>query len=307
MARPHVLIAGAGIGGLTAALALLKRGIDVDVYEQAHELREIGAGLQLSANGNRVLYALGVGDELTAAGVRSDRQGSAALEQRTDLEALRPRRGLGGALRLPVLHRVPPRPARDPRAGRAAREAGRHPSRRALHRLHPGRRPRDPALRRGRGRGRRAGRRRRRALADPAGALRRGLTGVHRPRRLARHDPDVAPPRSHAAAGRHQLDRPRRARRALPGARRRVHELRRHRRARRLAGRVVDRAGHGRRVRAGFPRLAPGRPRHDRQHRRAVQVGADGPPADGRGGRSAESRCSATPAIRPCRCSPRAR
>ena len=59
-----MLVAGAGIGGLTAALALLKRDFDVDVYEQAHELREIGAGLQLSANGNRVLYALGVGDEL---------------------------------------------------------------------------------------------------------------------------------------------------------------------------------------------------------------------------------------------------
>ena len=64
MATPHVLIAGAGIGGLTAALALLKRSIDVDVYEQARELREIGAGLQLSANGNRVLYALGVGEAL---------------------------------------------------------------------------------------------------------------------------------------------------------------------------------------------------------------------------------------------------
>jgi salicylate hydroxylase len=64
MARPHVLIAGGGIGGLTAALALLKRGIDVDVYEQAPELREIGAGLQLSANGNRALYALGVGEDL---------------------------------------------------------------------------------------------------------------------------------------------------------------------------------------------------------------------------------------------------
>src|SRR5262245_62475359 len=64
MASPHVLVAGAGIGGLTAALALLKRGIDVDVYEQAHELKEIGAGLQLSANGNRVLHALGVGDNL---------------------------------------------------------------------------------------------------------------------------------------------------------------------------------------------------------------------------------------------------
>lgn len=61
---PRVLIAGGGIGGLAAALALLKRGFDVEVYEQAGELKEVGAGLQLSANGNRVLYALGVGDAL---------------------------------------------------------------------------------------------------------------------------------------------------------------------------------------------------------------------------------------------------
>src|SRR3954467_2339205 len=60
----RVLIAGGGIGGLTAALALLKAGIDVDVYEQAAELKEVGAGVQLAANGTRVLYALGVGDEL---------------------------------------------------------------------------------------------------------------------------------------------------------------------------------------------------------------------------------------------------
>ena len=59
-----ILIAGGGIGGLTAALALLKRGFDVEVYEQAQELKEVGAGLQLSANGNRVLYELGLGDEL---------------------------------------------------------------------------------------------------------------------------------------------------------------------------------------------------------------------------------------------------
>jgi salicylate hydroxylase len=62
----HVLIAGAGIGGLTAALALLRKAVDVDIYEQAHELKEVGAGLQLSANGTRVLYELGVGDELKA-------------------------------------------------------------------------------------------------------------------------------------------------------------------------------------------------------------------------------------------------
>jgi salicylate hydroxylase len=64
--QPRVSIAGGGIGGLTAALALLRMGIDVDVYEQAPELREVGAGVQLAANGTRVLYALGVGEELKA-------------------------------------------------------------------------------------------------------------------------------------------------------------------------------------------------------------------------------------------------
>src|SRR5260221_3199765 len=62
--KPRVLIAGAGIGGLPAALALLRNGIDVEVYEQATELKEVGAGVQLAANGTRVLYALGIGEEL---------------------------------------------------------------------------------------------------------------------------------------------------------------------------------------------------------------------------------------------------
>jgi salicylate hydroxylase len=64
--KPHVLIAGAGVGGLTAALALVRRGFDVDIYEQAPELAEVGAGFQISANGTRVLYALGVGDAIEA-------------------------------------------------------------------------------------------------------------------------------------------------------------------------------------------------------------------------------------------------
>jgi salicylate hydroxylase len=55
-----IAIVGGGIGGLTAALALLRRGIDVDVYEQAPELRELGAGVQISANGTCVLHALGL-------------------------------------------------------------------------------------------------------------------------------------------------------------------------------------------------------------------------------------------------------
>ena len=60
MSTSNIAIVGGGIGGLAAALALARRGIDVDVYEQAPELRELGAGVQISANGTRVLHALGL-------------------------------------------------------------------------------------------------------------------------------------------------------------------------------------------------------------------------------------------------------
>jgi salicylate hydroxylase len=60
MAADKVIVIGGGIGGLAAALALLKRGIDVEVYEQSGQLKEAGAGLQVGANGTRVLYALGL-------------------------------------------------------------------------------------------------------------------------------------------------------------------------------------------------------------------------------------------------------
>ena len=60
------LIAGAGIGGLASAIALALRGCEVAVFEQAPELTEIGAGLQISPNGWHVLQALGVSDGLRA-------------------------------------------------------------------------------------------------------------------------------------------------------------------------------------------------------------------------------------------------
>ena len=62
----RILIVGAGIGGLTAALALLRDGREVEVYEQAPRLAELGAGVQISANGARVLFALGLEDAIRA-------------------------------------------------------------------------------------------------------------------------------------------------------------------------------------------------------------------------------------------------
>lgn len=59
-----VLIAGGGIGGLAAALALRQRGIRVRVYERATELRDGGAGLHIWTNGTIALQRLGVLDEV---------------------------------------------------------------------------------------------------------------------------------------------------------------------------------------------------------------------------------------------------
>jgi salicylate hydroxylase len=69
-----IAIIGAGIGGLTAALALLQRGLEVDVYEQSTELTEVGAGIQISSNGTRVLDALGLQEALARVEVISSRR-----------------------------------------------------------------------------------------------------------------------------------------------------------------------------------------------------------------------------------------
>jgi salicylate hydroxylase len=66
----HVAVVGGGIGGLSTALALRLRGVDVDVYEQAPALGEIGAGVFLTPNSLRQLHRLGVGEAVEERGAR---------------------------------------------------------------------------------------------------------------------------------------------------------------------------------------------------------------------------------------------
>ncbi|MBS0336341.1 MAG: 3-hydroxybenzoate 6-monooxygenase [Proteobacteria bacterium] len=67
-----VLVAGGGIGGLAAALALTRQGFRVKVLEQAPEIGEIGAGIQLGPNAFHAFDALGVGDKTRARAVYTD-------------------------------------------------------------------------------------------------------------------------------------------------------------------------------------------------------------------------------------------
>jgi FAD-dependent urate hydroxylase len=64
----NVIIIGAGMGGLTAAIALQQAGYTVNVYDRVHELRPAGAGISLWSNGGKVLNRLGLGPGLAAIG-----------------------------------------------------------------------------------------------------------------------------------------------------------------------------------------------------------------------------------------------
>ncbi|WP_417721176.1 FAD-dependent monooxygenase [Salipiger sp.] len=88
-----ITVLGGGIGGLAVALALRARGADVIVLEQAEALTEVGAGLQISPNGFRVIEALGLAQALAAracraraVSLRDHRRGSEVL--RLDLARL---------------------------------------------------------------------------------------------------------------------------------------------------------------------------------------------------------------------------
>ncbi|MCG8653768.1 MAG: NAD(P)-binding protein, partial [Pirellulales bacterium] len=66
----EIAVIGAGIGGLTAALCRHKAGHKVTVWEQAKQLGEVGAGIQISPNALKVYRQIGIADAVDAAGVR---------------------------------------------------------------------------------------------------------------------------------------------------------------------------------------------------------------------------------------------
>lgn len=74
MEGQNILIVGAGIGGLAAAIALQRAGAKVRIFEQAAQLGEVGAGLSISPNGALGLKSLGVFDEFRAVAYAPDYQ-----------------------------------------------------------------------------------------------------------------------------------------------------------------------------------------------------------------------------------------
>ena len=80
----RALIAGAGIGGLTAALALSRAGFEVTIFERAPALEAFGAGLQLTPNATRILAELDILDAVRA--LASEPRGLRVLRGRDDAE-----------------------------------------------------------------------------------------------------------------------------------------------------------------------------------------------------------------------------
>jgi FAD-dependent urate hydroxylase len=78
-----VIIVGAGIGGLTAGIALRQAGYEVEIYDRVKEMRPVGAGISLWSNGVKVLNRLGLGKEIDRIGGKMDR-----MEYRTKTGSL---------------------------------------------------------------------------------------------------------------------------------------------------------------------------------------------------------------------------
>ena len=71
----RIAIIGAGIGGMTAAVTLAQKGIQVSVFEQAPELSEVGAGITITPNATKGLIHLGLDQEMKKVGMAHTLQG----------------------------------------------------------------------------------------------------------------------------------------------------------------------------------------------------------------------------------------
>ena len=75
MSNKHIAIIGAGIGGMTAAVTLAKKGVKVSIFEQAPELSEVGAGLTITPNATKGLMYLGLEKQMKEVGMAHRQQG----------------------------------------------------------------------------------------------------------------------------------------------------------------------------------------------------------------------------------------
>ena len=75
MSDKHIAIIGAGIGGMTAAVTLAKKGVKVSIFEQAPELSEVGAGLTITPNATKGLMYLGLEKQMKEVGMAHTKQG----------------------------------------------------------------------------------------------------------------------------------------------------------------------------------------------------------------------------------------
>ncbi|MCG8455144.1 MAG: FAD-dependent monooxygenase, partial [Holophagales bacterium] len=106
MTRDPAIVAGAGIGGLTAAIALKQAGYDVHVFERSDQLREVGAGVTLWSNAMTALDRIGVAEQVRQVGSRIDH--AELWSWRGDLMSYTPVKEIGEQLGMPSygIHRA---------------------------------------------------------------------------------------------------------------------------------------------------------------------------------------------------------
>ena len=304
-----IVVAGAGIGGLTASLALAAQGFRVVVLEKAERLEEAGAGLQLSPNASRILVELGLQPRLAPRAVTPESIN--IMSARAGGEIARLPLGEAANFRAGapywVVHRA------DLQA--ALRAAGRRQSRhrtaarlpvRGRHRARQGTDGRAaPRQRAAAGTGGGADRRRRHLVVGAASFVPGGAAAILRPDRLARHA------RCH---GRCRANIPRRG--CSSGwDRTRISSPIRSRAARQINVVAIvpgtwnrpgwSAPGEANEIKSGvLAALAGDRADADRRRRRMAALGAVHRARSSANGATARSRCSAMPRMRCCR-SPR--